>query len=81
MSLNGLLSDEMTDDPYMAMEEFHRATVCADVAEMIDKHGLAPVLEDIIFYVNNPAALHALSVFETKLKERDSGFYKTTYRV
>ena len=81
MSLDGLLSDDMVDDPYVAMEEFHRALVCADVAELIDKHGLAPVLNDIIFYVNNPAALHALSVFETKLKERDNGFYKTTYRV
>ena len=49
MSLNGLLSDEMTDDPYMAMEEFHRATVCADVAEMIDKHGLAPVFRRYYF--------------------------------
>ena len=81
MSLDVLLSDEMTDDPYVAMEEFHRALVCADVAELIDKNGLTPVLNDIIFYVNNPAALHAMSVFETKLKERDNGFYKTTYRV
>lgn len=81
MSLDGLLSDETTYDPYEAMEEFHRALVCADVAELIDKNGLTPVLNDIIFYVNNPAALHALSVFETKLKERDSGFYKTAYRV
>ena len=76
----GLLSDEGFSD-YDALEEMHKALCCADVAEVIDKDGLISAIEAVLFYVNDPAATFALTVFLTKLKSNDDAFYKNSFRV
>ena len=78
--LIGLLSDEGFSD-YDALEEMHKALCCADVAEIIDKDGLISALDAVLFYVNDPAATFALTVFLTKLKSNDDAFYKNAFRV
>lgn len=78
--LVGLLGDEGFSD-YDALEEMHKALCCADVAELIDKEGLTAMIEEILFYVNDPAATFALNVFLTKLKSNDDGFYKNSFTV
>ena len=78
--LIGLLSDEGFSD-YDALEEMHKALCCADVAEIIDKDGLISTLDAVLFYVNDPAATFALTVFLTKLKSNDDAFYKNSFRV
>ena len=78
--LMGLLSDEGFSD-YDALEEMHKALCCADVAEIIDKDGLISALDAVLFYVNDPAATFALTVFLTKLKSNDDAFYKNAFTV
>ena len=78
--LMSLLSDEGFRD-YDALEEMHKALCCADVAEVIDKDGLISAVEAVLFYVNDPAATFALTVFLTKLKSNDDAFYKNSFRV
>lgn len=75
--LSGLLSGDDSFNIYDALEEMHESLCCADVAELIDSNGLVSVVEQILFYVRDPAAEHALNVFLTKLKSNDDAFYKT----
>lgn len=75
--LSGLLSFDDSFNVYDALEEMHEALCCADVAELIDNVGVVSVVEQILFYVKDPAAEHALNVFLTKLKSNEDAFYKT----
>ena len=79
--LSGLLSGDDSFNIYDAMEEMHEALCCADVAELIDNVGLVAIVEQVLFYVKDPASEHALNVFLTKLKSNDDAFYKTTSTV